>query len=121
MRQSAFRGCKTRRLRCRRALATAAAMGLGFFPATVSLGENWVGGTGFWNVAANWDPAIVPANNDAARIAQNNAVVTYANSLDPGLIELRIGAFTGATLIQTKDSLTAADEMIGEDKTGAIQ
>ncbi len=48
--------------------------------------ETWVGGTGNWNVAANWSPAVVPGAGDDAIISAAASVVSVTDNQAPGTI-----------------------------------
>jgi len=93
----------------------------------VAVTRSWVGGTGWWSTATNWSPIGQPQDGDTAFLTQSDATnrtISYANPLTPNpvLNLLRIDA-TGAgtiTLSQTKDSLAAFDEYVGDTGNGAF-
>src|SRR5687768_10720232 len=64
----------------------------------------WVGGTGNWNVAANWTPGI-PGNNDTITINQAGAVVNYIQPSQLTYDYLAVQSYAGVTLNQFQDTL----------------
>src|SRR5262245_52555839 len=49
----------------------------------LAVGKSWVGGTGNWNVAANWFPGSVPFNGDTVFLTSSDTVsrtVTYVDT-----------------------------------------
>ena len=68
----------------------------------------WVGGSGNWNVAANWNPAQIPGSGDNAFITTNGIyTVTVPQNTPATVASLTIGGASGTqTLAIDKTTLT---------------
>ena len=86
---------------------------------------SWNTGSGFWNVAANWTPAVVPPAGTIARIVNNDAVnrtVTFNFNYTTPLTEVILsqnGAGTNTLTIGANQLLSGAMS-IGDGGRGAV-
>ena len=66
----------------------------------------WVGGTGFWNAAANWSPAQIPGAADRAIITNNGTyTVVVPDSVNPTISSLILGGASGTQSLSLARSI----------------
>ena len=107
------------------AAATWATLAVAGYQQSMADTHSWVGGSGTWQNASNWNPAQLPANGDRAVLnpPANQTVVEFSDSTPsyytPGLGELyltcRLVSDEGlVTLNQTGGMMCAEREILGE-------
>ncbi len=64
-------------------------------PAANAADLTWIGGTGVWNAAPNWNPAQIPTAADNVFITNSGTYTVIVDRVDPTVASLTIGGTTG--------------------------
>ena len=69
--------------------------------------RTWQGGTGVWNLAANWSPATIPANTDDVYIVSGSVDITGEDQSTVTLNSLTVGTQYSGTIGSSGTKLPA--------------